>query len=800
MLGWIIENTVLASGLAVVVGLVCRFNRTRPAFCHLLWLLVFGVLVLPPLPLGPLGASLNLRQEIGEWIVPGGAIETPVEEATPPGEELVEGAGLDIVERGGEEGEAAPLGALAPRAGGGSPFGARLAAVPLVAWALLGWGLGALALALRWQRRILRFHRSVRTAPPAPLALRRAVARVARRLGVRAPEVKLIAGVGCPSVWCFGRPRLLWPRGRAAHLDSGCEPSLIAHELAHLVRRDHWVSRFEVLATGLLWWNPLFWVIRAQVHYYAELSCDAWALWAYPGDRRAYAEALIEAQEKTAVAPVALHGLCATDTEFKDFERRLSMIMKKQVSRGVTKGTAALAILGTLLLLPAFAGDGQKAPKGELGGKEEVVCFDGMITAKKLYGKAEKLFAGKQWEQAAELYAKVLELEPTNGMAHSRLGYLLTASGRYDEAKEHFVAELKLGHNPPTATYNLACVASMSGEPKAALGYLEKAVRLGFDNVELMAKDTDLESIRETEPYEKLLKLATVGIDLRKKMEQAKKSGDKEAALETLGALTDVYSADGELQHSYGIQLLSAGYLEDAAQAFQRQAEAGFLPANGWYNTACAQARAGDKEGAIESLTRAAKLGMSHGGVLSDTDLSSLEGDPRFEKLKQVIATPELRTKKIQVALQKGDLEVASAKLGELLADPACTPKERGWASYELAKLQLSSGEHAAAIKGFETAARHGVQPDGVAFHLAIANAATGELKRAQVLLDQALDLGFADPEMVAKVAKKMNLGDEKAVAELVERAAKNGEAKELELKKKQATKEKKEGSATVMK
>ncbi len=544
MLGWIIENTVMASGLALLVGLVCRFNRTRPAFCHLMWLLVFVVLVIPPIPLGPLGAGLNLRQGISDWIEPEMVIEEP-DTAQPGLKALVEEANLDVVEVDTEE-EAQPLvGTVAPRQGGGGGLGEWIASIPLLTWAILAWALGAIAMAGRMQYRILAFHRNVQSAPPAPRSLRSAVRRVAHRLGIRAPEVKLISGVGCPSVWCFGRPRLLWPREREEHLDSGCEPSLIAHELAHLVRRDHWVSRFEVLAMGLLWWNPLFWVIRAQVHYYAELSCDAWALWAYPTDRRAYAEALIDAQEKTVVAPVALHGLCATDTEFKDFERRLSMIMKKQVSRGVSKGTAALAILATLLVLPAFADDEKKVKVGECkDATAKTECFEGLLTAKKLYGKAEKLFQAKDYEGALELFDQVIDLEPNNGMAHSRIGFMLVSLG------------------------------------------------------------------------------------------------------------------------------------EDAAQAFQRQAETGYLPANAFYNTACAQAQYGDTDGALKSLKHSAKLGMRYAAILEDKDLKSLHGDPRFDELKKVIAAPEIRRKKIEKALKGGDIEVAKKGLVQILENPDSNKKE----------------------------------------------------------------------------------------------------------------------------
>ena len=50
MSGWIIENTLVAGVLAMVVATACRGLRKHPALCHLLWLLVMIRLALPPIP------------------------------------------------------------------------------------------------------------------------------------------------------------------------------------------------------------------------------------------------------------------------------------------------------------------------------------------------------------------------------------------------------------------------------------------------------------------------------------------------------------------------------------------------------------------------------------------------------------------------------------------------------------------------------------------------------------------------------------------------------------------------------
>src|SRR5207237_8805139 len=117
---------------------------------------------------------------------------------------------------------------------------------------------------------------------------------LATRLRVRPPTASMVPGIGSPLLWCLGRPKLLWPAEGMELLKPDSIRGVIAHELAHLRRRDHWVGWITLLA-GCVWrWNPLFWFIRGRLYVCAELACDAWVVGTLPEVRRAYAEALIE--------------------------------------------------------------------------------------------------------------------------------------------------------------------------------------------------------------------------------------------------------------------------------------------------------------------------------------------------------------------------------------------------------------------------------------------------------------------------------------------------------------------------
>ena len=74
------------------------------------------------------------------------------------------------------------------------------------------------------------------------------------------------------------RATLLWPANLAERLDDAARRAVLAHELAHLKRRDHWTAWLEVVVACLWWWHPVVWWARRELRHYAELACDAWVL------------------------------------------------------------------------------------------------------------------------------------------------------------------------------------------------------------------------------------------------------------------------------------------------------------------------------------------------------------------------------------------------------------------------------------------------------------------------------------------------------------------------------------------
>src|SRR5262249_11737113 len=103
------------------------------------------------------------------------------------------------------------------------------------------WLAGTAVMCLLELFRIARFRCLLARADRAPCWLEDLVAEVACPLRVRRPLTLIVPGVGSPFVWSLGRPKLLWPFSLLERLPHHGQRSIVAHELAHLRRRDHWV-------------------------------------------------------------------------------------------------------------------------------------------------------------------------------------------------------------------------------------------------------------------------------------------------------------------------------------------------------------------------------------------------------------------------------------------------------------------------------------------------------------------------------------------------------------------------------
>ena len=370
-----LANAVAATALAVVAVLVGLIAR-RPAVRHALWVLVLVRLLLPPvwtipLPVPTGNASAVFASMHGDPI-----------SAADPDPKLEDDSPLAAspavtVSRG--ETASGPAAQDPVPVEAASPEPAPAAKFPISAFTVLGglWLAGTAFVGLRSARRIAHFHRALRDALPAPVAIRQQAEELARVLGLRrCPAILLVPGRVWPSLWMPGlfarQARLILPAGLLPLLDARQWAAVLAHELAHLRRGDPWVRWLELVVSGLYWWHPLLGWFRWQLRQAEEECCDMWVVTALCG-RREYATALVETVaylDGSGPAPALASGAGPV----RHLQRRITMIMRATWPARLTRlGLAAVLGVGGFGLAfgPALAQDRKEERKAPPGKEEE---------------------------------------------------------------------------------------------------------------------------------------------------------------------------------------------------------------------------------------------------------------------------------------------------------------------------------------------------------------------------------------------------------------------------------------------
>jgi hypothetical protein len=111
----------------------------------------------------------------------------------------------------------------------------------------------------------------------------------------------------------------------------------------------------------------------------------------------------------------------------------------------------------------------------------------------------------QRWADAAAAFRKLTEIDPQNARAWHMAGYCLHADRKLDEALQFHHKATEFPATRPAATYNVACVHALKGEKDKAFDWLAKAADAGFGDLDLLATDPDLDSLRADPRWEKFV-------------------------------------------------------------------------------------------------------------------------------------------------------------------------------------------------------------------------------------------------------------------------------------------------------
>jgi beta-lactamase regulating signal transducer with metallopeptidase domain len=300
-----------ATVVAVVVGLIAlALRRASPAVRYWLWQLVAIKLLLLPLGSWSVGlAWLPARQnEPAVATIPVAAIQAPTEDAVAAEAEVaLPSPALPIVATPAiESNPANPVSAAAESL----PPQRQLPVVENVAaklnwqaWLLLGWAVVvAMQLArLTVQRR--RLARMLRETTPGDAALVAVVNQIAQQLRMPRSPAVAITELDCSPFACgIWRPQVVVPASLLVELDAVQLKQVLAHELAHLKRRDLVWGWLTEVARMLYFFHPAMLYAARRVRLERELACDQIAMQLSGRSPAEYADTLVRVLSSAAVS------------------------------------------------------------------------------------------------------------------------------------------------------------------------------------------------------------------------------------------------------------------------------------------------------------------------------------------------------------------------------------------------------------------------------------------------------------------------------------------------------------------
>lgn len=215
-----------------------------------------------------------------------------------------------------------------------------------------------------------KFGKLVRLAEQEEEQLQTLCDKLSERMGLGwKPPVRVVEAEIAPMIWAFGRETvILFPKHFLEELTIEKQQMVLAHELAHLKRRDHQLRWLELLVLSLYWWLPTVRFVRRQLHNAQEECCDAWVLRLFPEQQVQYGETLLSAA--TLLGEISRPPLLASEFGQKQsLKTRIETMLKNNTLRPLSKTglVSCLLMVGLMLVVSVRWGEAdEKSPREEI--------------------------------------------------------------------------------------------------------------------------------------------------------------------------------------------------------------------------------------------------------------------------------------------------------------------------------------------------------------------------------------------------------------------------------------------------
>jgi tetratricopeptide (TPR) repeat protein len=111
----------------------------------------------------------------------------------------------------------------------------------------------------------------------------------------------------------------------------------------------------------------------------------------------------------------------------------------------------------------------------------------------------------REYDRAIKEFTTAIEKYPKYVMAYNDRAAAYIRQKKFDAAKDDLTKALAIDPHNPATYYNTAALYALQKQSSASLEYLDKALELGFKDYDLLRADPDLNNIRKTSEFRKIL-------------------------------------------------------------------------------------------------------------------------------------------------------------------------------------------------------------------------------------------------------------------------------------------------------
>jgi beta-lactamase regulating signal transducer with metallopeptidase domain/Flp pilus assembly protein TadD len=286
----------------------------------------------------------------------------------------------------------------------------------LLLWALVF----ALSLAT-WLRRLLRTVPSVREASPAEAeALRRAQASLGLTQHV---DLRITSADRVPGARGWLRPSVILPDQLSSQLSEAELHAILAHELAHIARRDNLSAAVARVIVSAFWFHPLVWWIERRMLAEREAACDELVL-AHGAEAADYVSAILKVCRMSFAGAASYAGATGSN-----LENRMEQIMSTHIVRPSSRMLRAVPVVVLVFaaLLPVAGG----FLRGQDPAPSKATTHSANDAAVQ---RAYDCYKQGKFQEAEELYRKVYVSDPEDPRGLTGVLESLVSEDRSDDA------------------------------------------------------------------------------------------------------------------------------------------------------------------------------------------------------------------------------------------------------------------------------------------------------------------------------------------------------------------------------